>query len=369
MKLEEREFYRRQMILPNFGEEGQLILKNSQVLVIGAGGLGSAVLPYLAAAGVGTIGICDFDRVEMSNLHRQVLYSQKSVGKFKVEVAKQKLHDLNPYIKWQIHKVKVDSDNILSIIKYYSVVVDCTDNLNTKFLIHDACYLNKKGLVQASIYQFDGQMQVFRFNHEDYQNKGCYRCLWPEIPSEDSVGTCQEVGVFGSVAGFFGVIQSIECLKLLLEWKQSLPYPHSLLYDLLSHEKQTIKWTKSKTCPLCGESPTLISCDPVFYQNRVSSNNIEVSCEEVQWQEFVLIDIRESYECTSLYFNLAQLDLNNKPFSKFNEWKNKLDPSKKYLFICPKGIRSQFVATQLREQGIKNCYSLFQGITTLKKSL
>ncbi|MCO4756302.1 MAG: HesA/MoeB/ThiF family protein, partial [Bacteriovoracaceae bacterium] len=207
-------FYKRQINLKEVGQIGQQKLKNSRVLIIGAGGLGHPSAIYLAAAGIGTLGILDFDVVEVSNLNRQIAFEEKDLGLKKALVLSERIEKQNPFIK--IHPLceRIDSQNIESILKEYDIVLDCTDNLKTKFLIHDFCWHLEKDLIQASIYQYEGQIQSFYYSKN--KSNGCLRCLWPEVPPNNVVKNCKEAGLIGSIAGILGTIQASETTKMIL---------------------------------------------------------------------------------------------------------------------------------------------------------
>ncbi|MCX8076218.1 MAG: molybdopterin-synthase adenylyltransferase MoeB [Aquificaceae bacterium] len=246
--------YARHIILPEVGGVGQEKLLNSKVLVIGAGGLGSPSIYYLAAAGVGTIGIVDFDVVDFSNLQRQILHNTERVGVPKVESARMTVEKLNPDVKVITYNTMINKSNIMDIIKDYDVVLDGTDNFPTRFLINDACYFLNKPLVSAAMLRFEGQISVFDFRNKE--NSPCYRCLYPEPPPPGLVPSCQEAGILGSIGGIMGCIQATEAIKLLLGIGESL-VGRLLIMDALSMDFRKVKLRKDKDCPLCGEKPTI----------------------------------------------------------------------------------------------------------------
>ncbi len=246
--------YSRHIILPEVGGIGQKKLLESKVLVIGAGGLGSPSIYYLAAAGVGTIGIVDFDVVDFSNLQRQILHNTSRVGIPKVESAKMTVESLNPDVNVITYNQKIDKSNVLDIIKDFDIVLDGSDNFPTRFLVNDACYMLGKPLVSAAILRFEGQLTTF-----DYKNKEispCYRCLFPEPPPPGLVPSCQEAGLLGVVGGIMGTLQANEALKLILEIGEPL-IGKLLVFDALKTEFRTVKLRKDKKCNLCGENPTI----------------------------------------------------------------------------------------------------------------
>ena len=235
--------------MPEVGLEGQKKLKASSVLIVGVGGLGTPSAMYLAAAGVGRIGIVDFDVVEKSNLHRQVLYSEKDIGRSKAEVARERLIQINPNIDIELHKVRLDSSNALSILKDYDVILDGTDNFPTRYLVNDACVLLGKPNVYASIYRFEGQASVF------FAKKGpCYRCLYHEPPPPGAVPSCAEGGVLGVLPGIMGSIQAAEAIDLVLG-KGTPLIGRLMLFDALDMKFKEVKLRKDPNCSVCGRTP------------------------------------------------------------------------------------------------------------------
>jgi len=246
--------YARHIILPEVGGKGQEKLLNSKVLVIGAGGLGSPAILYLAAAGVGTIGIVDFDVVDLSNLQRQIIHNTERVGTPKVESARKTVEMLNPDVKVITYNTRISKENIMDIIKDYDVVLDGTDNFPTRFLINDACYFAGKPLVSAAMLRFEGQVSVFDFRMKE--QSPCYRCLFPEPPPPGLVPSCQEAGILGSIGGIMGCIQATEAIKLILGIGEPL-VGKLLIMDALSMDFRKVKLRKDPNCPLCGEKPVI----------------------------------------------------------------------------------------------------------------
>jgi adenylyltransferase/sulfurtransferase len=242
--------YARHIILPEIGGVGQRRLLNAKVVLIGAGGLGSPTALYLAAAGVGTLGIVDFDQVDLSNLHRQILHGHANIGRPKVDSARDRLADVNPDVKVVAHDVALSSENALEILGQYDIVVNGCDNFATRYLVNDACYLLKKPLVDGSIFRFEGQATVFQ------PGQGCYRCLFPAPPPPGAVPSCAEAGVLGVLPGMIGIIQAIETIKLLLNLGDSL-VNRLLLFDSLAMEFREVKIRRDPSCPLCGDNPTI----------------------------------------------------------------------------------------------------------------
>jgi adenylyltransferase/sulfurtransferase len=252
---EELDRYHRQMILPGVGPEGQERLKRASVVVVGAGGLGVPVLQYLVAAGVGRVGIVEMDRVELSNLHRQVLYTTQDVGQPKALVAKERLSALNPLVEIEAYPVRLTSENALEILKGYDLVVDASDNFPTRYLVNDACVLLNKPLVFGAIYQFDGQVAVFHHPTAEGEMGPCYRCLFPKPPAPGSVPSCAEAGVFGVLPGTVGALMAAEALKVLLGLGRPLA-GHLLLYEALEASFRKLQVRRNPACPVCGDQPT-----------------------------------------------------------------------------------------------------------------
>ena len=244
--------YARHIILPGIGGDGQRRLKEARVVVIGAGGLGSPAAMYLAAAGVGTIGLVDFDEVELSNLQRQLLHDTDDVGRLKVDSARDRLGDLNPNVHVIPHRVLLSSENAFEVLGGYDVVVDGTDNFPVRYLVNDACQMLRKPLVYGSIYQWEGQASVFLPG----RNTPCYRCLFPEPPPPGTVPSCAEGGVFGVLPGIIGSIQAVEAIKLVLGVGESLAGT-LLLYDALHMSFQEVRIRWDADCPVCGKEPSI----------------------------------------------------------------------------------------------------------------
>ena len=243
--------YSRHLIIPDVGMTGQKRLKNAKVLVVGAGGLGSPALLYLAAAGVGTLGIIDFDVVDESNLQRQIIHGQSDIGRPKAESARDSIREINPNVNVILHETALDNDNALEIFSQYDLIVDGTDNFATRYLVNDACVLLGKPYVWGSIYRFDGQASVFWAEHGP-----CYRCLYPEPPPPGMVPSCAEGGVLGVLCGSIGSIQVTEAIKLLTGVGESLA-GRLMIYDALEMSYRTVRVRKDPECPICGKNPSI----------------------------------------------------------------------------------------------------------------
>ena len=248
---EQIERYSRHIILPEVGGAGQQKMLEARVLLLGAGGLGSPAAYYLAAAGIGNLGIVDFDTVDLSNLQRQIIHSTERIGMLKTESAKKTIQALNPDVKVTLYNEKLDSGNIIKLLENYDYVVDGSDNFPTRYLVNDACVMKNKTLIHGSIYRFEGQVTVFKSNEGP-----CYRCLYPEPPPPGMVPNCQEGGVLGVLAGVIGNLQVVETLKLILGIGKPL-IGKLLIYDALNTEFRNLKLRKDPKCPVCGEQPTI----------------------------------------------------------------------------------------------------------------
>ena len=252
------ERYARHILLKDVGGQGQAKLLNAKVLVIGAGGLGSPCLMYLAAAGVGTLGVIDDDHVSLSNLQRQILHTTSNIGKLKVESAKDALGAINPDVVIKTHAECLTARNALDIISGYDLVADGSDSYETRALVNDACFLTKTTLVSAAVGQFDGQLTTFKAYETDGTRKPCYRCLFPVAPAPETVPTCAEAGVLGALTGVLGSMQAMEAIKEILQIGDSLS-GRLMLYDGLAAETRTVRFPADPACALCGDAPSITS--------------------------------------------------------------------------------------------------------------
>ncbi len=250
LSLDQARRYARHIILPEVGPMGQRKLLAARVLLIGAGGLGSPTALYLAAAGVGTIGIVDYDVVDLSNLHRQIIHGHKDIGRPKVDSASDRLADVNPDVRVIAHNEPISSENAMEIVGQYDIVVNGSDNFPTRYLVNDTCYLLKKPLVDGSLFRFEGQATVY------LPGQGCYRCLFPAPPPPGAVPSCAEAGVLGAMCGVIGTIQAVETVKLILNLGRPL-VNRLMLFDSLDMEFREVKIRRDPNCPLCGDQPTI----------------------------------------------------------------------------------------------------------------
>ena len=357
--------YGRHLILPEVGLDGQRKLKASSVLVVGAGGLGSPLAIYLAAAGVGRIGLVDFDLVDESNLHRQILYGTSAVGQSKLASAAERLHDLNPEIEIRRYETRLTSANALEILGGYDVVADGTDNFPTRYLVNDACALLGKPNVFGSIFRFEGQVSVF-----DARIGPCYRCLYPDPPPPGLVPTCAEGGVFGVLPGVIGVIQGIETLKILLGLGDAL-VGRLLMFDALAMRFRELKLKKDPACPLCGEHPSIRELidyesfcglapaeQAVAQAARFEIGARELEARRARGEDFVLVDVREPHEHRIARIPGAVLI----PLGALPERVRELDPAREIVLHCHHGVRSMRALEFLRGAGFSRLKSLRGGI-------
>ena len=362
---EELSRYNRHIIIKEFGLEGQKKLKAARVLVVGSGGLGSPLLLYLAAAGVGTIGIVDFDVVDDSNLQRQVLFGVDEVGKPKAEAAKRRLESLNPFIKLEVHKIQLTSQNALDLISKYDVVADGTDNFPTRYLVNDACVLLGKPNVYASIFQFEGQVSVFNYTNSKGEVGPNYRDLYASPPPPGLVPSCAEGGVLGVLPGIIGSLQALEVIKVVTGVGDVLS-GRFFIFDALTFESRTFNLKRNPKNPLNGANPTikeLIDYEQFCGAKAVERPVREISVSEFRdWQErgdnFDLIDVREQHE-----YDIVNIGATLIPLSKLNEHVDKISRTKKVVVHCKSGARSAKAIRELEDKhGFTNLYNLKSGI-------
>ena len=356
--------YSRHLIMPEVGMDGQLKLKNAKVLCIGTGGLGAPLGLYLAAAGVGRIGIVDFDVVDNTNLQRQVLFSTADVGKPKVAAAAARLRGLNPDIMIDAHETQLSSENALELFKDYDVIVDGTDNFPTRYLVNDACVLLGKPNVYGSIFRFDGQITIF-----GYPGGPCYRCLYPEPPPPGLVPSCAEGGVLGVLPGIVGTIQAAETLKLILGKGDPL-VGRLLLFDALGMKFRELKLRKNPECPVCGERPTVTKlidyvqfCGIRGEEAPSTVTNIpEITPRELKARldsgdDLYILDVREPHE-----YQICNLGGHLIPLGELSRRAAELDSSKEIVAHCRSGKRSADAVDFLRKAGFKKIWNLKGGI-------
>lgn len=355
-------YYGRQIALPEVGHAGQERLKSSSVLLIGLGGLGSPLSLYLAAAGVGRIGIVEFDKIESSNLHRQILYGSSAVGEAKLAVGARRLHDLNPHIQIEAHAVRFDRDNARELVRLYDVVADGADNFATRYLVNDACVLEDKPLVSASILGFEGQLSVFH-----YQNGPCYRCVYPEAPPPGTAPSCAEGGVLGALPGILGSLQAAETLKVLLGIGE--PASGKLLhFNALSFEFHELRIVRDRKCLACGEHPGLHELGgyaPYCNSARATYSHVgEISPTELAKRlragdKPLLLDVREDFEREICVINPS---LHRKLSDILAHGFTDAAKTTEIVAYCKSGARSRHAAEALTAAGFKHVKNLTGGI-------
>jgi adenylyltransferase/sulfurtransferase len=369
--------YSRHLIMPEVGLTGQKKLKASSVLLVGTGGLGSPLAMYLAAAGVGRIGLVDYDVVDASNLQRQVVHGMSTVGKLKVESARDRIKDLNPDIKVDIYNESFTSENALDIARPYDVIIDGTDNFPTRYLVNDVCVILGKPNVYGSIFRFEGQASVFWAEHGP-----CYRCLFPEPPPPGLVPSCAEGGVFGVLPGTVGTIQATEAIKLITGIGDPL-IGRLLLYDALGMTIDEVKLRKNPNCPVCSEHPTITElidyeefCGMPMHdhQDEVSAGaGLDMTVTELKEKidanggvkNFRLIDVREPHEWEIARIPGAELV----PLGQFAAHMNEFDSAEEIVLQCKTGSRSMKALDLLRGAGFRKVKNLKGGITAWSREV
>jgi len=352
---QENEFYNRQLILNNFGSEAQLKLKQARVLVIGAGGLGCPVLQYLTSAGVGFIGVADADIVSVSNLHRQILYGIDDVGKPKVEQAKTKLNQLNPFVEISIYKENINVVNAFELIEQYDIICDCTDNFSARYLINDACVLLNKAFVSASILRYEGQLSVF--NHKTKIN---YKDVFPKPPT--NIPNCAEAGVLGVLCGIVGSMQANEVIKMITNIGETIE-GKLVCYNALDNSIQSYKIKSSNIIIESLQDNYDVSCDissPAIKEITV----LELKRMIDENEDFQLIDVREKAE-----FEITNLGAELIPLNTIIENQHKISKEKIVIIHCKAGTRSAKAIQQLQDIGFDNLYNLKGGIIAYAKEI
>jgi adenylyltransferase/sulfurtransferase len=355
--------YSRHLMIPEVGLSGQAKLKQSSVLIVGTGGLGSPISLYLAAAGVGRLGLVDDDLVDSSNLQRQIVHGSSTVGMPKVISAKQRLSDLNPYINIEVFHERFDSLSAERIGNGYDLIVDGTDNFSTRYLINDYCVLRKKPYIFGSIFRFEGQVSIFAGNEGP-----CYRCIFPEPPPAELAPTCGEGGVFGVLPGIIGAMQAAEVIKILLGLGSPL-IGKLLLYDALDQSMQSIKIKKNPNCRVCGDNPQIHSLEetqifcalheameqPIPMDWSVTPHSLEEMLKNNQ--KIRIVDVREPVES-----EIAGIPGSESiPFERLLTLFENQDTTQKVIFICRTGVRSMRAVRLLRKAGQSNVFNLSGG--------
>jgi len=358
--------YSRHLIMPEVAMDGQLKLKQAKVLLVGTGGLGAPLGLYLAAAGIGRIGLVDFDVVDLTNLQRQVIHGTKDVGRKKLDSASERMSEINPHVRLDKYEVALTSENALEIIRDYDVVVDGTDNFPTRYLVNDACVLLGKANVYGSIFRFEGQATVF-----GYPGGPCYRCLYPDPPPPGLAPSCAEGGVLGILPGLIGVVQATETVKLILGRGEPL-VGRLLLYDALAMRFRELKLRKDPSCPACGANPTireLIDYHQFCGVSREGGNGgqrpaewdvdpMEVKARRDRGEPLVLIDVREPHEYQICRLPEARLI----PLNELPRRVHELDSADEIVAHCRSGARSAKAVEFLRQAGFRKVRNMKGGI-------
>lgn len=351
--------YSRHIILSEIGQEGQDKISNAKVLVIGAGGLGCPVLQYLTAAGVGTIGVIDFDVVELSNLQRQVLFGTSSLGKNKAIAAQERLQDLNCDISIIAYPEPLTYQNAITLFREYDIIVDGSDNFETRYLVNDACIITNKPLVFGAIYKFAGQVSVF-----NYKNGPSYRCLFPNPPQKEAVPNCSEIGVLGVLPGIIGSMQANEVLKIILGIGNLLS-GKLLCYNAMTSQTSTLKINRNET------SIQSVLDEQDSFENKRLIIDCQIEVMEVSISEMIseknvqFIDVREIHEQPKV----NRLKVTYIPLSELETSLHKIDLSKKKALFCKSGMRSKNAVKVLQELNINNCFSIPQGASEINNYL
>ncbi|HYK68877.1 MAG TPA: adenylyltransferase/sulfurtransferase MoeZ [Streptosporangiaceae bacterium] len=366
LTLDEVKRYSRHLIIPEIGMTGQKRLKNARVLVVGAGGLGSPALLYLAAAGVGTLGVIDFDIVDESNLQRQIIHGQSDIGRLKAESARDSIAEINPFVHVQVHSEALSNDNVLEIFSRYDLIVDGTDNFATRYMVNDACVLLGKPYVWGSIYRFDGQASVFWAEHGP-----CYRCLYPDPPPPGMVPSCAEGGVLGVLCASIGSIQVTEAIKLLTGTGDSLA-GRLMIYDALEMTYRTVRVRKDPECAICGKHPTITSlidydafCGVVSDDAAAAASGSTISATELKEMldrkdDIFLIDVREPNEYEIVSIPGATLI----PKDQFitGAALEKLPQDKRIVLHCKSGARSAEALAVVKNAGFSDAVHVGGGV-------
>ncbi len=367
LSLDEWSRYARHLALPEVGREGQERLKAGSALVVGAGGLGSPAALYLAAAGVGRIGLVDFDRVEESNLQRQIIHGTGSIGQPKLASAAARIRDLNPHVEVELHAARLDSSNALPILARYELVIDGTDNFPTRYLVNDAAVLSKKPTVYGSIFRFEGQASVF-----GAAGGPCYRCLYPEPPPPALVPNCEEGGVLGVVPGIIGSIQAAEALKLLLGIGRTLA-GRLLLFDAARMSFREIALRRNPACPVCGDAPTVRAL--IDYEQFCGTAGGGDAGRVITPAELrallesdappLVIDVREDYEWEVSHLAPAR----HIPMARLRGSAASLPRDREIVVYCRSGSRSANAAAMLRHAGMERVRNLTGGLAAWAREM
>ncbi len=360
---DERLRYSRHLLMPEVKLEGQERLKAARVLCIGAGGLGSPALLYLAAAGVGTIGLVDFDTVDISNLQRQILHGTSDIGRKKSESARDRLTEANPHVALEVHDTRFSSENAQALVASYDVVLDGSDNFATRYLSNDVCVWARKPNVYGSVFRFDGHSSVFA----PHLGGPCYRCLFPEPPEPGTIPNCAEAGVLGVVPGIIGLIQAVETIKLIIKVGEPL-VGRLLSFDALKMKFRDFNLRRDPQCPVCGDAPTIF--EPIDYEGFCSPPTT-VGTSEIptisvgqlkekmsERSDLLILDVREPFE-----FEIARIDGSTLiPLAELADRLRELATDRQIIAVCKSGVRSAYAVQLLRRSGFAKSFNLAGGV-------
>jgi len=366
LTIEEVRRYSRHLIIPDVAMSGQKRLKNARVLAIGAGGLGSPTLMYLAAAGVGTLGVIDYDTVDESNLQRQIIHGYSDIGRSKAQSARDSIKEINPLVNVVLHEERLENDNVFEIFSHYDLIVDGTDNFATRYLVNDACVLLNKPYVWGSIYRFDGQASVFWA-----ENGPCYRCLYPEPPPPGMVPSCAEGGVLGVLCASIGSIQATEAIKLLTGIGESL-VGRLMIYDALEMSYRTVKIRKDPECPICGKNPTITElidyeafCGAVSEEAQEAAQGSTITARDLKsmmdaGENIFVVDVREPNEYEIVSIPGATLI----PKGEFVSGAalERLPQDKRIVLHCKSGARSAEALAIVKDAGFSDAVHVAGGV-------
>lgn len=352
LSADEKSRYSRQMLMPEVGLSGQIKLKEASVLIVGLGGLGSPLALYLAAAGIGRLGLIDGDRVDLSNLHRQILYTSQDVGQLKATAAAARIKELNPNVEVEIFNERLHKNNVLGLFRRFDVIADGADNFSTRYMVNDAAYLTQRRLVSASILGFEGQLSSYDFSKT--HSNPCFRCLFPEPPPHGTVPSCAESGVLGALPGIFGSMQAAEILKMIL--RDSSASGNLILGDIAGMNFSSMKFNKNPECPLCGEHPKIKDLQEEHWvcSTDGNQNSPEWGADDFRekvrsGESFQLLDVREDFELLEASLQYTT----HIPLGQLKDRHQELDLETPVVVYCQSGIRSLQAVQFLRTKGFK----------------
>ena len=343
------QFFHRQQILAEIGKEGQQRLQAAKILIVGLGGLGTPAALYLSSCGIGTLGLADFDTVDISNLHRQILYGINDVGAKKIDATKDRLAAAHPFTKFDLHPQKISHENVIEIIKNYDLILDGTDQFDTRYLLNDACYFADKPLLSASVSGFKGMLALFQKDH------GCYRCLFPQMPAEGTFQNCAEAGILGTVPGILGLLQAHEAILYLLG--KSALQQELIHLDLMNFSLQKIHLKADPHCPLCGNNKTIHTLPKESSMCSTKKSLVSVAEAKARHDEFTWIDVRNPDEYAAGFIPGATLI----PLPEIDARAAEVPQDKPVMLYCKRGRRAEMAYQALSAKGFTNLFHMEQG--------